>query len=1136
MSSWRDAPVVEDDTTASAVPSWMSAPVVQEEPTTPEVAPEATPEVAGEVTGEDRFANSPSMTAPTGPLQPMDGPNMGMYDGMTREQALALYNSYRDDPESGTGFLGELTYKGKVVPFPEAGLFGQGPGVSQYVAGAVRNSARNVLQTAGAGIDLARNKLFAEEGEKTEPGFVSRVASDMAEVDAGEGFLDKVAMEGQQLVLGGLFGAKGLDKIASKLPVLKDSKVVRGLAKFLGFEVGGGTTVDDDVSLLLLGNNALFKQPGEVFPLLKGAQYDEDDPEYEKVLKNRLNILTEGAMLAKPAEAAVKGAAWTLSATWAVTLAPLVNAFRKGSKEEALANDILNQLALVGSKDDAAALEAKKAIADLIRENQDTIIRIGEDFGPDIEVTLDTMSALEKAIRDQDTDLARQLTAKLRGMRSGTMNQRGGAPQLTEKLGEPNRVLENVTVRAEDALGGSDAIEGARRGLVESGQGEIDQARAIADDFDLRLGQAEQDLTTLIREDPTFGAKLDQLSTASGINIYSGRNQASEEIVANVRRAYETMDAQKNALYGQIQGGEVDPRGLLGILNNLRPGQLDAAAGALPANSQFGDMLNAARRQTVQETDAAGNAVARQETDEELLDRFTNWMDQNGLDFSTLYRDIRPSVSQTAENLFSSSSPEGQAAARVLRDFTSYIDGRAVDDLIASGDDEVAEAAMAAKEYYMREYAPFWRDGVLKDVADTYRNTVGRTSQSMRDQGLEVMPIDFQRTTRQSLEGALNDTNREYAGQVINLLSRPEGGQNAGLVTDYILGDIVGDIGVQLRGGANLSDLNVDQIVGRLNEYGAIVSRNFPEQAARVGQFIDNVRNARGNIDALRAQVDEAMQMAKQAEDSIYSGELGKFFNAQGVPNPNGYAVMEQIFNSQQSQDTIAALLRRADESGDPIIRAGMQAAYARHFRNKFLGTTEEMGGNRALNAGEVRKNEEGIKNALEYGDQIYSDRPEFMEGLRTLLDLSGLVTRSKGAKSVASDSATASRLAALQSANQIITFMFGVLNRVGARVRSASTTLINKVSPDEAGMRIMDALMADKDYFLSVVDRSLAKQTPMDEDIRNAIFSFLVRTGVYTADDEQDYLSAAMDAELNMREKVNEVESQMQDAFLPRN
>lgn len=1165
----------EDQTTppTQAVPDFLqplrrepvAAPSSLEESVTPDQAPQA----AG-----DRFPDSPSMTAPTGRLLPMEGgqgrppalgpdpnfpdspnmtapslpkPSMSMYSGMSYDDATALYNRFREDPKTTSNPIGALSYDGVNVPFPKRGLFGSGPGIPQYTAGIVRNTGRNLIGTAGAVADFAQSKfqLFDKDGNwspklgrdednPVEPGLLSRAASGISKVESGDSLGSELALEGGQLILGGIFGLKGADKLLSGIKPLSDIKTLRTFSKFLGFEVGASSSIDQDVSLIALGPNALFKNE---IPILRGARPDADDAEYEKILKNRMNILAEGMMLAKPAEVGLKTAAWLATGTWSLTVAPLINAFKRGSKEEAVVNEVLNQLAIVGSRDDTAALEAKKAVADIIRENGDVIVKIGEDFGPDITMSLDTASALERGLKASgDGVVSDQLTARVRGLRSGAMNQGGGAPELTTKLGEPVRQFENLTSRAEDFLGGEQGIESARRGLVESGQADVAAVRGVGDDIDLRLAEAETNLETLIRDDPTFGAQLDSLNQKSGVMVYSGPSQTMDEIVGNVRQAYESMTATKNNLYSQIQGGKVKPEGLLQVLNNMRPGQLDAAAGAMPANSQFGDLLNVARRQTVQEADAAGTMVARPETDEELLQRFSNWMDQNELDFGKLYTNIRPSVSQTAENLFSSSSPEGQAAARVLRDFTNYIDSRALDDVIASGDGAVAEAALAAKEFYMRDYVRFWRDGALKDVSDLYGQTVGRTSADMAEQGLQVRPLDFQAGTRQTIESSLTDANREYAGQIVRLLDRPEAGQNAPLVTDFVIGRAVDSLDEAISVGGRLSDIDISRMVGELRSYRDLVAENFPEQAQRINQFVNNIGQSRNNIEVLRTQLDEARVIAKQAEDALYSGELSKFFKGVGIENPDGYNVFASILSNNQSADTISQLVARAEATGDPLVLRGMQAAYARFVRDRFLGSTQEIGGNRAMKMGNLSQEDEGIRNVLEYGDQLFPDRPDFMESVRELLDVSGLVTRSKGAKAVATDSATASRMEALKSSNQMITMVFGVLNRVGARLRSASTTIINKVSPDEAGMRLLDAVMADKDYFLQIADRVIAKQTPMDPEIRDMLFSLLVRTGVYTAGDEEDFITAMAQQELELRDKMNDLGTQMDEAFAPRN
>jgi len=527
------------------------------------------------------------------------------------------------------------------------------------------------------------------------------------------------------------------------------------------------------------------------------------------------------------------------------------------------------------------------------------------------------------------------------------------------------------------------------------------------------------------------------------------------------------------------------------------------------------------------------------ETEDEVLERFSEWMGANNLDFSTLYRDIRPAVSQTAESLFASSSPEAQGAARVLRDFTNYIDSKAIDDLIASGDDDIADAARQAKDYYMTEYAPYWRDGVLKDVADLYGQTIGRTSEAMAERGLQVRPIDFQAGARQTLEGAIADTQREYAGQIVSLLNRPEAGQNAPLVTDFIIGRAVDTIDNALSTGGRLSDMDLGSVVGELRRYRDVVAGNFPEQAQRINQFVENIATSRGNIEALRGQLDEAKQIAKQAEDAIYSGELSKFFRGVGIENPNGYAVFDSILSDPANANVVQSLVQRAQATGDPIVLQGMKAAYARHIRNRFLGTTQEIGGNRTVNLRPITQEAEQVRNTLDYGEQIFADSPEVVEAIRTSLELAGAAARSRGARPVATDSATASRLEAIRASNQMITQLFGVLSRTGARIRAGSTTLINKLSPDEAGARILDTVLANPEEFTRIARRVVQAQArrERDPDIRDALYSFLVRGGIYsnTTEDYEDFVVGMAQAEMDMERGMENVGQQMNEMLFPR-
>lgn len=1133
-------------------------------PYTGSVVPDATSSTRMDQTDP---AENPATVRSSTEYPALPEPNLDMYDdlqGKPDEARLARerYEMYANSPEAEKGALGELIYRGKVVPEPK-GKEADISGWLEYPRGILRNSAKNILETTGAVGDwivdktgISTPQLFNPDTGEFSPrmvsaeertkrgGLASRLAKDTAELDAGSGFWSNFTLEGGQLVVGGAGGLKVASTVVKKAPQISKG-INRGIelvGKFLGFEVGAASAVSDKVQTLLIGDNAMFKSPQEALPFMKGVNVDPSSPEYQQILARRINILADAALLAKPAEGVVKGGVWVAGFINSSLIAPLLNVASRSRQEENIVREILDSLAMVGAKGDESSIEAKRKIVQLIQDNQKLFIKSEDEVLGDLNLNLDTMSALEKALENGNMDRAQQIIAQARSMRAGALNSRGGAPDLTTAMGAPAREFEAGSKRVESAAGGSDAIQQTADALAQTGRTEVQAARDVASNAQSRLAQAESNVGELIRNDPTFGPRLEELSRRSGIDFGSLKNEASEKIVANVRKAFEVMDAKKNQLYGAIEGGVVEPEQLVKVLSDLRPGQLDAARGALPANSQFGTLLDVARRRRVQVLDDAGAPVMtkdrngmdvaqlRDETDAELLGRVGRWMNSNGLDFGRLYRDIRPSVSSTADTLFKATTPEAQGAAQTLRRFVQWIDGDALETVIKSGDTAAADAARAAKEYYVKQFAPFWKDGVLKEVADIHKQTVGRTSKEMAAEGIEIRPIDFQYQARSAIEKSLSDGKRELGAQIISLLGREEGGASSRLVTDFVLGDVVKGIQAKLVAGTPIDQVGLPEIIAQLDNYSATISNNFPEEATRIRTFIDNLRGAKDNVQALRTEVELAQQASKAAEEAILNGELGKFFIDQGMGTvPNGYKAMADIFANEQSLGTITSLVERANATGNPLVLRGMQAAYARFLRNRLLNATEELGGNKAVSVAQLRKIDEQTTDILKYGDEIFKDRPGVMDATRQLLEVTGALANSARAKPVASDAATASRSAAIQATDKIITMSLGVLSRLGARVRAATGNIINQLAPDQAAVRILDAVYSDPDEFIKIANRVIKADKPMDEALRDSIFAFMVRGGIYNEEDREEFLPAIAQAEIDYKNFKKSVGDQME-------
>lgn len=956
------------------------------------------------------------------------------------------------------------------------GEVGSGLGIGSLIKKGAKAVADPLLRYATKELAEKAAKDLAEEGIKqATPGIMRTVAN------SGKNFIADTAK----------FAVKGIPQ-----------------------EVGVAAALSDNSDTLFIG-------PKAALPLSRGLTADTSASEAEKVIKARGNILLDAIMAAPAANIAINSITGAGRLWWGFMVAPFLKVGSQSTAEKAVVEQVLNKLATVRSGTGEATEAAKQDIIRLIEENKEVLLaspdnviadmqsstevmnqvrdliakgdqegaqRVLRDFhakqtapvdaqtqqafGPPEpnRIQLDTMSSLEKGLTNEgDTAVNRQVTTQARSMRSGVVNSGGGAPSTIERLSTPARQFEEVTAGVEQARGGSSAIEGTRQAVVDGANATVKQTEEALGVAQQQLADAERNVVQLIKEDPTFGAEIDKLSKASGIDIYAGRNQAETDIVANVRKAYESMTQTKNDLYSAVRGGDVDAGSLISAMNRLRPEQLDIARKAIPGNVPVVDQFLAVARPYIGETR------------EQTVYRVEQWLYDTGIDYGQLYREIRPALSQTADLMISSTDPVAKAGGFAVRDVVKWIDGDALHKVIQIGDDEVAQAAIRAKDYYVNEYAPFWRDGKLADVADLYNKTIGRTSDTMASAGQEVMPVTFAAEARNTLTSTLNDANREYAGQLIDLLNRPEAGGNAKLVTDYILGDAVGGITAKLDAdpASTLANINVSDVLGKLNQYRTILTQNFPEEAQRISSFIDNLSAAKGNVEQMKGLVGQAEETAKSARASLREGAISRFFNEKGVANPNGYAILEGIFKNPQGANELAQLVKAGEDN--PLIRDGLQAAYARYIRERFLGSVQELGGNRAVKGGQISALQNELTPVLEHGRTIFKDAPEVMGSIEGLLDTAGFITKSKNARAIAADPATSIRMEASRATNRIVTAVFGVLSRRGAVIRNFSNAVIRKMTPEDMVYRMMDEIYADPDKFVSIARKLVKDDTNLE-------------------------------------------------------
>jgi hypothetical protein len=603
------------------------------------------------------------------------------------------------------------------------------------------------------------------------------------------------------------------------------------------------------------------------------------------------------------------------------------------------------------------------------------------------------------------------------------------------------------------------------------------------------------------------------------------------------------MDARKNELFNAVQGGSVDIDDMITTLQGLQPGQLDIAASALPGDALFGRMLNEIKPRMIKPDGWKEGDDLVQETAEQVSARVTNWASENGLDFARLFTDVRVSLSDTIGRMTGqNASAAERGAAQTLIRFKNWIDEDAITYLRDTGDTETVEAAETAMSYFKDEWAPYWAEGsVLESVGRLRRETIGRGESFQAPRYLDE--------SRNIVTDSLNNRNREVIGNMITLLERPEAGQSASDVVDYIIGDSLTTLSNRIDNPSQLGNINIDDIRSTLSEYSSILRNNFPEDAAKLDNLIETLRTARGDRTVLEAELKAAQEAAQAAADRIYTRELDAFFSSAGIPNVNGYESFRSLFGNANAlrvtrdadgaitamEGPLADIITRAQASGNPLVMDGMKAAYSRYVRENFLTATREAGDNRMVSLGALNKSENEINNILDYGEAVFQDQPLVMTALRGILDEAGLAQRSRNVKTVGVSSGTAETQEAIAAVNRTVTLTMGVLSRVGARIRSGATGLIQRnFMPDEVA-KVMDRLLADPDYFIEIATRVTNKDGAVNPDNAMLLRQWLIRSGVYSEDNEpseEEFMVQLMDAEMAYRAN-RDMFQQTQDALL---
>jgi len=1085
------------------------------------------------------------------PVVELLDPTLEMYDaiddfaeiaGADEDDILAakaaLYLQYAEHPLSkvsrnNNGDIIKVEYNGAIVPEPTDGAW---EGMQQFLKAGVTNAVYNLGETAMAVADWARSSTL-EEDEKLETVLVEEWQRDNAKYET-DSMLTAIGLEGTGMVVGGGAAAKGFQYITNGIRAYKSGKFLQAAGTFLAFEGGAAATMSSDTSALVLGADPMLETPQKYFPLLEGFKIGDDTSpeEYERVMNAKLNLITEAAMLTKPAQWTIEGVGWGAYMVHSFTTAPLLGLLREGSQKDIVVRQISEKLAGVT---DAITDEDKQAVlkqvVDLIEANKKVFVPMG-DVVTDVEYSASTMAALERALANDDSSQAIRLIQQARSIERGAISR--GATRTQIAANRPLEAVDQVVDESEAVFGGQPSVDYAADEIRLQGQLEVDRARQPALDLEAEIVENKAALKELYETDPEIGAAINKLSNDVGFDISAQSRNAEDGIVSGVTEAYEVVKGERERLYDAIQGGPFTGEMQTALVSRLReidPARLDIAAKAMP-DGPLKTLLEMAQQpkttkvvdgKTVQKTAeeiAADEAKIRRNIMSELQ--------KAGItDFGEFYRQIRSPIASVKNDLFNAGQAGGNVAAigagRTFDEFVKFVDD-IEGGLLSMVDPTIQDAVAAAKQFDRDIFVPNFRQGPLKKVAELYEAsnmaaTVGKS---------DAVPLvdQYQVGVRETILPSLANNTREYGTRLVGILEGT--GQNANAVKDYIVYKSLEPIGARLRlGGEQISEMELGQIVQGMQEYSAILKGSFPDASNQIDALIQQVINSRNKSDVLQTQLELAQKNADAVADRIFKQELSDFYKSQGIPEEIGQNAFNKLFKGGVTSK-FENVVDRVMSSNNPLLVDGLKAAMMRNFDESFrINVTDNLSQGQ-LSSANIRKAQRALTPIFDQMDIVFKDSPEFVAGVQEVLNQGGIQMNRRNGLSSPLNSATAEKQQAINAVNTMVNVVIGPLNRTGARFRALGTNVVTRTLSPEKMADVMDTLLADPDEFVRVARRVFDNDTPMDPLKKTILLQYMIRSGLYVAPNASDgefefdldnWVDTALQTEAMLRETASE-------------
>ncbi|MDA9855401.1 hypothetical protein N9C80_03120 [Paracoccaceae bacterium] len=1066
---------------------------------------------------EDQDTVAPALEEPS--QDELDAISTQMYAGMSFEDAQKKYDQLMESEDVVPPILGlgyalykdPETGRSEYIPKPRPAMFKALMQSLPIVNGSFQFENKMMNPDAKvSGFDKVAMGLGESAGAVVEggaalaekagvEGAVDALKPLSPSVDTGDSFTDALLTDAVPAAAAAI-GVGGVINTAVKGYPL----IIRALATAVPAEMAASLTTSTDEGTIFLGEDTAM------MPIAKGIDLGDDDA--SKILEQRLNVLGEGLALTSFIGGVAPVGRKVLELGGKFALFPIYAAVAGGSAmEKRIYERLADQLATItDASTPEEVIAARRAIAETVEANKDVVTSMLSKVDNEGEpIVLDTVSALLRGTEDP------QMRARAAGVLAGQIQRGAKAPQTIGALEAPQAQLQAEMDAYLKQVGGETSQQQTQT-MANAADELAQDARDFVGQADTAVAQAQtaydasvDEVVRGFKDDLEFGQKIQSLEDLVGTEIVVGKDTSFEAVRDGLKSGYELMTKEKDRLYGAIPSGTpFDYEGFGDALKAATEGanDFDPSGQQLLGKRLVATMQRAYGKTEPTETlDAFGSVIEGAQA--VPIEQVIADIAASGVDFKVLYNDVRPAISKLIDEAFG--DPKTKEVGRRLVKIKNAIDDQ-VEWIAENGGEEAAAAAKAAKDYFtgtddMVGYAQIWRDGGrMTEFAELYDPVMARG----------VGEAGFQEGSRDQLSYILSGQN---ADAVANMKVALEQVADPNPIVDYMIADVINGFAGEIRGKA-VSGANFASLSENLSQYATALNQSFPGRAAKINDFIRSVNAAAGNRDALEQALQRAADGADEAKRIVKESELGNFLRGalgKEMDTTTGpYNAFASIFkDNSDGIGTLRELKTRIagmPEARRQVVQDGMEAAYMRLLKSKVQAAKQESGGSMSQKIASIDGMMAEQDQILEIGRELFSDKPEFMNGLTDLLEVTQMVGKGKGASPVAAMSATAFNNEASQATNRLIMAFIGPLSRTGARLRAFAGGVFDAVDPTKRAERMLDNIFANPDKYLELSKKY--DKNPMDIAVKENLIRGLTTGFLKTRNEEGNVDQQMMD------------------------